>query len=139
MLPAPAFDELTGDVDMKTTITVSSRHTLATKLRIFATLAAALLPVMASASDGELRPAEEVYRQVCSHCHAPQYGVGPKITSPLPEAAWDAWGNYARMTVRNGRAAMPAFRQAKISDAELDGLIQALVSGELDDAPVNEE
>lgn len=125
---------------MKTTTTVPSRHAPAARLRGLALVTALLLPMTAAAaSEPETRPPEEVYRQVCGHCHAPQYGVGPEITIPFPEAAWEARGNYIRMTVRNGRAAMPAFRQAKISDAELDGLIQALVSGELDDAPVDEE
>jgi mono/diheme cytochrome c family protein len=102
-------------------------------------LAGVSLPVLSAPVEEAVREPSEVYRQVCSHCHAPQYGVGPEITIAFPEAAWKARGNYVRMTVRNGRAAMPALREAKISDPELDGLIKALVSGELDDAPVEKE
>ncbi|SFI16355.1 c-type cytochrome [Modicisalibacter xianhensis] len=102
-------------------------------------LAGASLPVFGDSSKETVREPAEIYRQVCSHCHAPQYGVGPEITIAFPEAAWEARGNYIRMTVRNGRAAMPAFREAKISDSELNGLIRALVSGELDDAPIVKE
>ena len=119
---------------MQNTTTVPSRHLPSRTLGALALFGALLLPpVAANASDA--REPDEVYRQVCAHCHAPQYEVGPEITIAFPEAAWEARGNYIRNTVRHGRAAMPAFRTAKISDAELDGLIQALVSGELDDAP----
>ena len=41
--------------------------------------------------------------------------------------------------VRQGRAAMPSFREAKISDAELEGLIDALLRGELVNAATGEE
>ncbi|MBB3191911.1 c-type cytochrome [Halomonas cerina] len=128
---------------MKTTTRVSRRRfPLAGVMALVVGAAVAAPQVQAEeqtqAEDAarEVREPAEVYRQVCAHCHAPQYGVGPEITIAFPEAAWEARGNYIRMTVRNGRAAMPAFREAKISEAELDGLIQALVSGELDDAPV---
>jgi mono/diheme cytochrome c family protein len=123
---------------MHNTTRVPSRHLPSLRLKPLALLGALLLPAAASAapdSAPDVRDPAEVYRQVCAHCHAPDKAVGPEITIAFPEAAWEARGNYIRMTVRNGRAAMPAFRAAKISDPELEALIQALVSGELDDAP----
>lgn len=123
---------------MHNTTRVPCRHLPSLRLKPLALLGALLLPAVASAapdSAPDARDPAEVYRQVCAHCHAPDKAVGPEITIAFPEAAWEARGNYIRMTVRNGRAAMPAFRAAKISDPELEALIQALVSGELDDAP----
>ncbi|MEQ5803159.1 cytochrome c [Halomonas sp. H10-9-1] len=119
---------------MQNTTTVPSRHLPSRTLGALALAGALLLPPVAHAS--EAREPSEAYRQVCAHCHAPDKAVGPEITIAFPEAAWEARGNYIRNTVRHGRAAMPAFRAAKISDPELEALIQALVSGELDDAPV---
>lgn len=127
---------------MHNTTTVPCRHLPTLRLMPLALLAALLLPVAASAApDSELdvRDPAEVYRQVCAHCHAPDKAVGPEITMAFPEAAHEARGNYIRMTVRNGRAAMPAFRQAKISDPELEALIQALVRGDLAAGAANEE
>ncbi|MGE4534917.1 c-type cytochrome [Halomonas sp.] len=119
---------------MPHTTTVLSRH-LPSLTGGALLLLGSLLSTTALAEAPEAREPAEVYRQVCAHCHAPDKAVGPEITITFPEAAWEARGNYIRNTVRHGRAAMPAFRAAKISDAELEGLIQALVSGELDDAP----
>ncbi|MGM0694324.1 MAG: c-type cytochrome [Pseudomonadota bacterium] len=123
---------------MQNTTTVPFRRLPSLRLKTLALLGALMLPLTASASPGgqaEMREPAEAYRQVCAHCHAPDKAVGPEITIAFPEAAREARGNYIRNTVRHGRAAMPSLRQAKISDAELEGLIQALVSGDLDDAP----
>lgn len=127
---------------MHNTTTVPCRHLPSLRLKPLALLGALLLPAVASAapdSAPDVRDPAEVYRQVCAHCHAPDKAVGPEITMAFPEAAWEARGNYIRMTVRNGRAAMPAFRQAKISDPELEALIQALVRGDLAAGAANEE
>lgn len=127
---------------MHNTTTVPCRHLPSLRLKPLALLWALLLPAAASAapdSAPDVRDPAEVYRQVCAHCHAPDKAVGPEITMAFPEAAWEARGNYIRMTVRNGRAAMPAFRQAKISDPELEALIQALVRGDLAAGAANEE
>lgn len=100
-----------------------------------------LLPLATTsvAIAAEEREPAEVYRQVCSHCHNLDKAVGPMITMPFPEAAWEARGTYIRNTVRQGRAAMPSLREAKISNAELDGLIDALLRGELANAAAGEE
>lgn len=127
---------------MHNTTKVPCRHLPSLRLKPLALLWALLLPAAASAapdSAPDVRDPAEVYRQVCAHCHAPDKAVGPEITMAFPEAAWEARGNYIRMTVRNGRAAMPAFRQAKISDPELEALIQALVRGDLAAGAANEE
>lgn len=100
-----------------------------------------LLPLTTAslATAAEEREPAEVYRQVCSHCHNLDKAVGPMITMPFPEGAWEVRGNHIRNTVRQGRAAMPSFREAKISDAELEGLIDALLRGELANAATGEE
>ncbi|QTP56595.1 cytochrome c [Billgrantia sulfidoxydans] len=95
-----------------------------------AMIGALMLPTAAAAEPEEREPAE-VYRQICSHCHASEYAVGPAtITMAVPEAGREAWAEHIRGVVRNGRAAMPAFREAKISDAELDALAEALARGD---------
>jgi mono/diheme cytochrome c family protein len=94
----------------------------------------------ASGDEQEAREPAEVYRQVCAHCH--EAGVAFKvapITMAYPETAQEARGNYIRMTVRNGRAAMPAFRGSEVSDVELDSLIEALMGGELVNTAGSEE
>ncbi|MGY2464026.1 c-type cytochrome [Vreelandella sulfidaeris] len=100
-----------------------------------------LLPIATASlvTAAEEREPAEVYRQVCSHCHNLDKAVGPMITMPFPEGAWEARGNHIRTTVRQGRAAMPSFREAKISDAELEGLIDALLRGELANTATGEE
>lgn len=123
---------------MQNTTTVPSRHLPSRTLGALALFGALLLPpVAANASDA--REPDEVYRQVCAHCHAPDKAVGPEITMAFPEAAWEARGNYIRNTVRHGRAAMPAFRVAKISDPELEALIEALVRGDMAATAASEE
>ncbi|MDR9439619.1 MAG: cytochrome c [Halomonas sp.] len=127
---------------MQNTTTVPFRRLPSLRLKTLALLGALVLPAAAPAApggEGEMREPAEVYRQVCSHCHAPDKAVGPEITMAFPEAAHEARGNYIRMTVRNGRAAMPSLRQAKVSDPELEALIQALVRGDLAAGAVNEE
>lgn len=79
----------------------------------------------------DAREPAEVYRQVCSHCHASDKAVGPAITRAFPEAAQESWKTYIQLTVRNGRAAMPAFRHSEITEDELKGLSAALARGEL--------
>jgi len=119
---------------MHNTTRVLSRHLPSLTAGALALSAALLLPATASAaagSESDAREPAEVFRQVCAHCHALDKAVGPEITMAFPEAAHEARGNYIRMTVRNGRAAMPAFRAAKISDPELEALIDALVRGDL--------
>lgn len=98
-----------------------------------------LLPLATTSVAAEEREPADVYRQVCSHCHNLDKAVGPMITMPFPEAAWEARGTYIRNTVRQGRAAMPSLREAKVSNAELDGLIDALLRGELANAAAGEE
>lgn len=98
-----------------------------------------LLPLATTSVAAEEREPAEVYRQVCSHCHNLDKAVGPMITMPFPEAAWEVRGTYIRNTVRQGRAAMPSLREAKVSNAELDGLIDALLRGELANAAAGEE
>ncbi|SFU81499.1 c-type cytochrome [Halomonas korlensis] len=127
---------------MHNTTTVPSRHLPSLRLKPLALLGALLLPsAVAAAPDSEpdVRDPAEVYRQVCAHCHAPDKAVGPEITMAFPEAAHEARGDYVRMVVRNGRAAMPSFREAKISDPELEALIEALVSGDLADHSADKE
>lgn len=109
--------------------------------RLAALSLAALSTVLATATlaaDSAREPAE-VYRQVCAHCHNLDKAVGPPITMPFPEAAWEARGDYIHTTVREGRAAMPSLRNAKISDTELEGLIDALLRGELADTAAGKE
>lgn len=117
---------------MKNTTTVLSRHLPSLAVGALALLGG-LLATAAVADAPEAREPTEVYRQVCAHCHASDKAVGPEITMPFPEAAHEARGNYIRMVVRNGRAAMPSFREAEISDAELGALTDALLSGDLAD------
>lgn len=81
----------------------------------------------------EPREPAEVYDQVCAHCHSPDKAVGPEITQKVPESARGSWEDYIHTMVREGRAAMPAFSQSEISDAELDALAEALASGKLAD------
>lgn len=124
---------------MQHTTTPPSRHLSAYRLGALALFGALLLPTTLSAGEPDAREPAEVYRQVCAHCHAPDKAVGPVITNAFPEAAQEAWVNYIRMTVRNGRAAMPAFRPAKISDTELDALSAALARGDFADTAADEE
>ncbi|WP_431025123.1 c-type cytochrome [Halomonas sp. H5] len=94
-------------------------------------LTGALLLTLSSLASGEEREPTEVFRQICAHCHATAEAVGPAtVMLAIPEGGQEAWGNYMRGIVRNGRAAMPAFRHSEISDAELDALITALMSGD---------
>ncbi|WP_416139306.1 c-type cytochrome [Halomonas sp. HK25] len=123
---------------MQNTTTVLSRHLPSRTVGALALFGALLLPP-AAANASEAREPAEVYRQVCAHCHAPDEAVGPVITNAFPEAAQEAWVNYIRMTVRNGRAAMPSFRPAKISDAELEALSAALARGEFAETATDEE
>ena len=125
------LDEKTGDTDMQNITRMPLRHLTSFRFRTLGLAAALLLPLAASAEEPQSREPAEVYRQICAHCHAPDKAVGPEITMAFPEEARETWGNYIRMTVRNGRAAMPSFRPAKISDTELEQLIEALASGEL--------
>jgi mono/diheme cytochrome c family protein len=119
--------------------TLPPRHFPSFRLGSLALLGALLLPPAASAGEPEAREPAEVYRQVCAYCHAPDKAVGPEITMAFPEAAQEAWVNYIRLTVRNGRAAMPSFRPGKISDAELDALSAALARGDFADTAADEE
>ncbi|CAM4238451.1 cytochrome c [Vreelandella rituensis] len=112
-----------------------------TRLKSLALLGGLLLPMVVSVPNAvasEAREPAEVYRQICAHCHALDKAVGPEITMAFPETAHEAWGNYIRTTVRNGRGAMPSFREAKVSDEELDALIQALMYGEFADTAEEE-
>ncbi|MDR5894304.1 cytochrome c [Halomonas mongoliensis] len=124
---------------MQHTTTLPPRHLSAYRLGALALFGALLLPTMASASEPEAREPAEVYRQVCAHCHATDKAVGPVITNAFPEAAQESWGTYIQLTVRNGRAAMPAFRHSEISDAELKALSAALARGELAEDDGGEE
>lgn len=125
---------------MQNTTTVPSRYL---RLFGFGTLALSgvlLLPPGASANQPDARKPADIYRQVCAHCHAVERAVGPTtITMAVPEAGREAWGGYVRMIVRNGRAAMPAFREAEISDAELDALVEALARGDFAEPDTGEE
>jgi cytochrome c5 len=109
--------------------------------RLAALSLATLSTMFATATLAAESPREptEVYRQVCAHCHNLDKAVGPQITMPFPEAAWEARGDYIQTTVRQGRAAMPSLRDAKISDTELEGLIDALLRGELSDTAAGKE
>ncbi|WP_299313508.1 cytochrome c [uncultured Halomonas sp.] len=98
-----------------------------------------MLPTQAAAEEGAAREPAEVYRQVCAHCHALDKAVGPEITRAFPEAAHESWRAYIETTVRHGRAAMPSFRPAKISDAELEALSAALARGDLAEGDGGEE
>lgn len=98
-----------------------------------------VLPTQAAADEAAAREPAEAYRQVCAHCHAPDKAVGPEITMAFPEAAHESWRAYIETTVRHGRAAMPSFRPAKISDAELKALSAALARGELAEDDGGEE
>lgn len=112
------------------------------QLRNFALLGMLLLPATAAtASENaqEVRKPAETYQQVCAYCHNLDKAVGPEITMAFPEAAQEARGNYMRTTVRHGRAAMPSFRQSKVSNPELEALIQALVHGELANLAADKE
>ncbi|MFY0991721.1 c-type cytochrome [Halomonas sp. C05BenzN] len=124
---------------MQNTTTVPFRHLPSLRLGTLALLGALLLPPLASAAEREAREPAETYRQVCAHCHAPDKAVGPEITKAFPEAAQESWSTYIRLTVRNGRAAMPAFRDSEIGDPELEALSQALARGELADSDADEE
>ena len=60
------------------------------------------------------RAPEVVYAQTCGYCHG--RNVGPIILGRhLP-------ADYIKMTARNGRNAMPAFRPTEVTNDELDGL-----------------
>lgn len=120
---------------------VPSRRLSPVTIGVLTLFGSLLLPSVAAATnESDIRKPAEVYRQVCSHCHETgvAYKVAP-ITMAFPELAHEARGNYIRMTVRNGRAAMPSFREAKISDPELEALIQALMGGDLAPAADSEE
>ncbi|PWV70014.1 cytochrome c [Halomonas sp. A11-A] len=124
---------------MQHTTTPPSRHLSAYRLGALALFGALLLPTTLSAGEPDAREPAEVYRQVCAHCHAPDKAVGPEITMAFPEAAHESWRAYIETTVRHGRAAMPSFRPAKISDAELKALSAALARGELAEDDGGEE
>jgi len=124
---------------MKNTTRVLFRHLPSLRFGTLALFGALLLSPLASAGERESREPAETYRQVCAHCHAPDKAVGPVITNAFPEAAQESWGTYIDLTVRNGRAAMPAFRHSEISDRELEALSQALARGELADPDADEE
>lgn len=125
---------------MQNTIKAPRRYLPSLSLGNLALAGALLLPSVVVASEAEMRQPADVYRQVCAYCHESDvaYRVAP-ITMAFPEPAHEARGNYIRMTVRNGRAAMPAFRKAEISDPELKALIQALMGGDLAPATDSEE
>ncbi|MBF7054887.1 cytochrome c [Halomonas sp. KAO] len=126
---------------MKNITRVLSRRLSPVTIGALTLFGSLLLPSVAAAeSETDMREPAEVYRQVCSHCHETDVAnkVAP-ITMAFPEVAHEARGNYIRMTVRNGRAAMPSFREAKISDPELEALIQALMGGDLAPAADSEE
>lgn len=60
------------------------------------------------------RRAEQLYQQVCARCHETR--VGPVLLGRgLPSKAIE-------VIVRDGRAAMPAFRESEITPTELAAL-----------------
>lgn len=65
-------------------------------------------------AQSQTRAPEVIYAKICGYCHATR--VGPVLFGrQLPT-------EYVTATARAGRNAMPAFRQAEISNAELDSL-----------------
>jgi mono/diheme cytochrome c family protein len=64
---------------------------------------------------------EQVFMAHCHQCHpGGTAGVGPALNNkPLP-------GPMIRLQVRKGIGAMPKFDEKKISDAEVDDLIEYL-------------
>ena len=80
-----------------------------------ALLVALLAPNAGQArSAGQWHGPEEIFAKVCAYCH--NKGIGPELRGRglSPRSIVD--------TVRQGLNAMPAFRPAEISDAELDAL-----------------
>ena len=70
---------------------------------------------------GQWRDGEHLYSHLCQYCH--ETGVGPVL-----------WGrdlapDYVLATVRQGKAAMPAFRFTEIDDATLLKLGRIVASG----------
>lgn len=102
-------------------------------------LALGLLGTAASSVAAESKPREpqQIFENTCARCHTGDKAIGPPITMKFPESVHKARGDYMRKIVRNGRAAMPAFRHAEISDAELDALLKSLMSGQF--APATTE
>jgi cytochrome c551 len=79
----------------------------------------ALLFVVIAACSGAPEPGAtgaEIYRQVCANCHATDLsgGIGPpvgegSVSVSLPD-------DYLRLTIREGRGAMPAFSRTLTED-----------------------
>ncbi len=126
-------------MDMPNTTTLPKRRFSSLGMATLALSGVLMLPTQAAADEAAAREPAEVYRQVCAHCHALDKAVGPEITKAFPEAAQESWRSYIETTVRHGRAAMPSFRPAKISDAELKALSAALARGDLAEGDGGEE
>lgn len=77
-------------------------------------LSFALLATSAQAQDdSQWGSGKNLYDKVCSHCHAPEAGVGTAIAGRgLPEA-------YVKFIVRNGLNAMPAFPASFVDDQSI--------------------
>ena len=88
---------------------------------IVAGLAAAAAPAMNAKTTAG---AEGAYAETCAYCHGS--GVGPIILGRgLPADAIKA-------AVRGGRGAMPAFRPAEITDADLAALADWISASKAD-------
>lgn len=84
----------------------------------------AVLPVAGGAADTGAGAA--TYARICAYCH--DTGIGPVLQGrALPP-------EYIIGVVRNGRAAMPAFRPAEIDDATLTD-----IAGTIARAPAAQE
>src|SRR5690606_26116312 len=82
-------------------------------------LVASLLPLVLLAAatraqdDSQWNSGKNLYDKVCSHCHAPEVGVGTVIAGrDLPET-------YIKFIVRNGFNAMPAFPASFVDDESI--------------------
>lgn len=86
-------------------------------LKVLALSGAAAVVQLGQADDMK-RNAEDVYQAVCYYCH--ESGPGPDLMGrqlPAP---------YVSYVVRHGLRAMPAFRPAEISDADLERVAAAI-------------
>jgi mono/diheme cytochrome c family protein len=76
-----------------------------------------------TSSSGSVQRGERVFQQHCSKCHpGGEAGLGPGINDkPLPKF-------LMKIQVRRGLGAMPSFSDGRISDDELDDLVEFLVA-----------
>ncbi|MHB8735323.1 MAG: c-type cytochrome [Terriglobales bacterium] len=101
---------------------------------LLAALAATVLTTMASAAKPDCAPAQELFKQRCSACHAPDgTGYAAIHTPNFSDAKWQAAHTDAELihSVTNGKTGegnMPAFKD-RLTAEQIDALVLCAVRG----------